>query len=120
MNQIKIPTIPRSMANQTITFCKQSNKTDKYGKTLPSEQIQINNVVVQEDPVYSGTNNNREIQANAVIFVYADISDPIPAITQKDLGSKVIFESTEYTLKRVVTNRNPFNDELWGYELEVQ
>lgn len=112
-------TIPKSMANQSVTFKKLTGHEGPYQKAVYDDPVEIKNCVFQPQTIYSGTNNNRQIIANAVLFIYAGISDPVPKITDKNIGSKVIFEGNSYTVQKLVDNRHPFDNGLFSYELEV-
>lgn len=115
---MKLATIPKSMANQEMDYITLSDETDIYGR--PQKKIQhISNVVVQQEPVYTGTNNNRELVANAVVFLYWDVTTPMPTLTTTNVGDKVKFEDHEYTVQRIVENRQPFSNDIWSYEVEV-
>ena len=114
----KIPTIPKKYANQQVIYRMPSGVKDKYGKQTQVDTI-INNCVVQQETIYSGTNNGRQVVANAVIFLYSDVTTPIPKLDKTSQGNKIIFEGVEYTIQRIVDNRNPLNNEVWSYEVEV-
>ncbi len=53
------------------------------------------------------------------IFLYADVANPLPKLDKTSQGNKIIFEGVEYTIQRIVDNRNPLNNEVWSYEVEV-
>ncbi|GAX06812.1 minor capsid protein [Secundilactobacillus pentosiphilus] len=118
-----MPKPPRNMCNQTITYepVDQSDtaQTDDWGNPIKVAPITINNCVVQPQTIYSGSNNDRTIVANAVVFLYAGISDPLPTIAKNNVGSVITFEGQKYTLTQIVDNREPFSNELYSYELEV-
>ena len=57
--------------------------------------------------------------ANAVVFLYAGISTPLPTVTKNNVGSKLMFEGEEYTVQKIIDNREPFSNALHSYELEV-
>lgn len=114
----KIPTIPKKYANQQVIYRMPSGAKDKYGKQTQVDTI-INNCVVQQETIYSGTNNGRQVVANAVIFLYSDVTTPIPKLGKTSQGNKIIFEGVEYAIQRIVDNRNPLNNKVWSYEVEV-
>lgn len=113
-----IPTIPKKYANQQVIYRMPSGVKDKYGKQTQVDTI-INNCVVQQETIYSGTNNGRQVVANAVVFLYADVTNPMSKLDKTSQGNKIIFEGVEYTIQRIVDNRNPMNNEVWSYEVEV-
>lgn len=112
--------VPSSMAKQTITLTKYLGESGGfYPKPEYAEPLEISQVVFQPETVYQGTNNDRQIVANAVVFLYAGVTSPLPYLTQDNLQSIITFEGHDYKLQRLVDNRNPFSNELWSYELEV-
>lgn len=116
---MNMPTIPKSMAQQTITYRVKSKKPNVKGH-YEYVDTNVDHVVVQQAPVYSGSNNNREVVANAVVFLYANVSSPLPKLDVVDsVGDKIVFEWHEYTVKTIVENRNPYSNEIWSYEVEV-
>ncbi|XRJ96327.1 putative minor capsid protein [Latilactobacillus sakei] len=114
-----MPRMPKMFANQTITLERYLGKDGLYNKPEYTEPLIIDHCIVQPQTIYSGSNNQREITANAVIFLYAGVTTPLPELTKADHESKVTFEGDTYTVKTIVDNRDPFSNALWSYELEV-
>ena len=111
---------PKNAAKQTITLKKYLGESDSmYPEPEYATPVQIDHVVFQPETIYQGTNNDRQIVASAVVFLYANVSSPMPKLTQDNLRSVITFEGHEYTLERLVDNRQPFSNELFSYELEV-
>lgn len=111
---------PKRMCQQKITLTlTDPTKTDDWGQPLAGEPVTIEHCVVQPQTIYSGSNNARTIVANAVVFLYAGISSPLPTITKHNVGSKLTFEGEDYTVQKIVDNREPFSNVLHSYELEV-
>lgn len=113
-----LPKIPKSMAKQSVLLKLRTGETDSWGKEKYRD-VQVNNCVVQLQTIYSGTNNNRSIVANGVIFFYFGITSPWIHLDRDAVGSKLMFEDKEYTITRVIDNRDPFGNEVWSYEVEV-
>lgn len=112
-------TIPKSMANQSVTLKLKTKELDDWGKIKYSEPMDIESCVVQPQTIYSGDSNNRKIVANAIVFFYAQITTPMPKLDRDSVGSKLIFEGKEYTINNIVDNRDPFGNDVWSYELEI-
>ncbi|EYR70628.1 capsid protein [Lactiplantibacillus plantarum WHE 92] len=111
---------PKRMCQQTITLTlTDPTKTDEWGQPLAGKPVTIEHCVVQPQTIYSGSNNDRTIVANAVVFLYAGISSPIPTIAKHNIGSKLVFEGEEYTVQKIIDNREPFSNDRYSYELEV-
>ncbi|MCL8203626.1 minor capsid protein [Ligilactobacillus agilis] len=85
---------------------------DKYGKQKTKE-IEVENVLVQPQTIYSGDSNNRKITANAIVFLFAKISNPLPRLDRDSVGNKLIFEGKEYTITNIVDNRNPYSNDVF-------
>ena len=75
--------------------------------------------LVQPQTIYSGSNNSRTITANAIVFLFAQISDPLPQITPDWIGNHLTFENRDYTITNIVDNREPYSNKVYSYELEV-
>lgn len=95
-----------------------SGEEDDYGQQETTEQ-QVDHVIVQPQTIYAGSSNNRTITANAIVYLFAGISTPLPKITPDWVGYHLNFEGRDYTITNVVDNREPFSNEVYSYELEV-
>ncbi len=113
-----IPLIPKEYCNQSIVLRLIQGK-DKWQKPIFSDPITIKNMIFQPQTVYSGTNNNRQVVANAIVFLFGGVSDPMPTISKNNVGSEIDFEGETYTITAIIDNRNPFSNEVYSYELEV-
>lgn len=114
-----IPAMPKRYCYQSIALKLLTGKTDRYNKPEFEAEKQIENVIFQPQTIYSGTNNNREVVANAIAFLFVGVSTPFPDLNKTHVGSKLIFEGKEYTIQKIIDNRNPFSNEVYTYELEV-
>lgn len=113
-----LPHIPKRLCNQTITMHIPTGKLDKYRK--PAMQPQdIKHVIVQSQTIYSGSNNDRTVTANAVVYLFAEVSDPFPKLTPECVGWHLTFEGRDYAITTFVDNREPYSDKAYSYELEV-
>jgi len=111
---------PKSLCQQSITLTLTDvTKTDDWDKPLKFDPVKIEHCIVQPQTIYSGSNNNRTIVANAIVFLYSGISSPLPVITKDNVGSTVSFEGQDYTVVQIVDNRDPFGNDVYSYELEV-
>lgn len=119
---INIPRISKQFCNQSIELIQtsSSDETDDWGKPIKTETtMQVNNVIVQEQTIYSGNNNSRTITANAVVFLFAGVSDPMPTFSREAVGNKIRYDGKEWTITNIVANRDPFSGDVYSYELEV-
>ncbi|MDT2400371.1 putative minor capsid protein [Enterococcus avium] len=113
-----IPLMPKEYCNQSIVLRILEGK-DKWQKPIFSEPIIIKHMIFQPQTVYSGSNNNRQVVANAIAFLFGGVSDPMPVINKKHVGSEIDFEGETYTITTIIDNRNPYSNEVYSYELEV-
>ncbi|MDT2776660.1 putative minor capsid protein [Enterococcus thailandicus] len=113
-----IPQMPKEFCNQSIILSLKKG-TDKWQKPIFEDDITIENMIFQPQTVYSGSNNNRKVVANAIAFLFSNVSSPMPEISKEHVGSDIIFEGKTYSLVTIVDNRNPFSNEVYSYELEV-
>lgn len=113
-----ISRIDRRLCNQRITLKIPVGELDKYGKQK-TEKVEVEHVLVQVQTIYSGDSNNRRITANAIVFLFAKISNPLPKLDRDNVGNKLIFEGKEYTITNIVDNREPYSNDVYSYELEV-
>lgn len=113
-----LPRIPKKMCNQSIVLHVESDEEDDYGKKKKTD-MPVNNVLVQPQTIYSGSNNSRTITANAIVFLFAQITEPLPKITPDWIGTHLTFEGRDYTITNIIDNREPYSNEVYSYELEV-
>ena len=113
-----LPRIPKKMCNQSIVLHVESGEEDAYGKKKKTD-MPVNHVLVQPQTIYSGSNNSRTITANAIVFLFAQITEPLPKITPDWIGTHLTFENRDYTITNIVDNREPYSNKVYSYELEV-
>lgn len=117
---MKIPTIPKSMANKTATLIRKVDDITDDGERIHTvETTDLAHVVFQETTIYSGFGNDRQITGSGILFLYANVTTPMPHITQKDVGAYVKIDADTFKITRIVENKHPFKDEVWSYEIEV-
>lgn len=115
---MSLPKIPAKFCNQAITLALPAGEMDRYGKRQ-TVTLKIDRVLVQPQTIYSGDSNSRKIVANAIVFLFAGVSTPLPQLDKSAIGSKVTFEGKDYTVTNIVDNREPFGNAVYSYELEV-
>lgn len=113
-----IPRIPKRLCNQSIALLVPTGKMDKFRKPV-TETIMIDHVIVQPQTIYSGSNNDRTVVANAIVFLFAGVSNPMPKLTPDCVGWYLAFDGREYAITNFVDNREPYSDKVYSYELEV-
>lgn len=113
-----IPRIPKRLCNQSIALMIPTGKLDKFRKPV-TETIMIDHVIVQPQTIYTGSSNDRTVTANAVVFLFAGVTDPLPKLTPDCVGWHLAFEDRDYAITTFVDNREPYSDKVYSYELEV-
>lgn len=113
-----LPRIPKKMCNQSVVLHVPSGVEDEYGKQHTEDKT-VNNVIVQPQTIYSGSSNGRTVVANAIVYLFAGITEPLPTITPDWVGYHLKFEGRDYTITNVVDNREPYSNDVYSYELEV-
>lgn len=113
-----LPHISKRLCNQSVTFLIPSGEEDDYGQQKTTVK-QVDHVIVQPQTIYSGSNNSRTITANAIVFLFGQISEPMPQITPDWVGYHLKFEGRDYAITNVVDNREPYSNDVYSYELEV-
>ena len=115
---------PKAMFQDTITLKHlESNKSDPYSDPYGEREIvaqtEIKNVRFSLRTVYSGTNNDRQVVANATIVVMSTYSEPFYEFTEQNQGDKIVFNGHEYTIKTINRDIEPFTNQVYQYRLWV-
>ena len=71
-----LPRIPKKMCGHTITLLIPNGKRDAYRRQTTTQQV-IKHALVQPQTIYTGSNNDRTITANAVVFFLAEFYEPL-------------------------------------------
>lgn len=111
---------PKVMFQDTITLKHlEVDKSDPYGESETVTQTEIKNVRFSLRTVYSGTNNDRQVVANATIVVMSTYSEPFYEFTEQNQGDKVSFNGHDYTITTINRDIEPFSNEVYQYRLWV-
>ncbi|PWU66576.1 putative minor capsid protein [Gracilibacillus dipsosauri] len=108
--------LPKSWLIHSIEYAKWTPDKDDWGNPIYWDAVPINNVRFDDSTVFSRDSTQTKILANAVIFVDAKNSNPIPEFVEE---SKITFNGKEYVLKRIIPCYFPKRNEIRHYELEV-
>lgn len=108
------------MFPDTITLKMQkTDDSDPYGEKNTYDTVKIENCRVTLRTVYSGTNNDRQVVANATITFMSTYSKPFYDFSEKNQGDKIIFNGHEYTITSVNRDIEPFSSKVYQYKLGV-
>lgn len=112
--------VNKLLVGDSVTFTALGGKTNDYGDPEYGEPVTINNCRLQLQTVYTGTNDQRQLIANAVIFLYADLTKPWQTFSKDSLGSVFTYRGVDYTLVSITELMQPGTNDLYGYELQVK
>lgn len=108
------------MFPNSITLIKQIPKQDDpYNDDYEEIRTDINNVRFDLRTIYSGSNNDRQIVANATVIFMLPYTDPWIELDDSYIGSKIIFNDKEYTITTVNRDMEPFNGNIYQYKVGV-
>lgn len=111
---------PKSMFPNSITLIKLIPKQDDpYNDDYEKISTDINNVRFDLRTVYSGSNNDRQIVANATVIFMSPYSTPWIELDDSYVGSKIRFNAKEYTITTVNRDMEPFNGNIYQYKVGV-
>ena len=108
------------MFQDTVILKKLVTDTDDpYGDKEVAETTEINNCRFTLRTVYSGTNNDRQVVANASIVLMSTYTTPWTDLDDSWQGSKVEFNGREYTITTINRDIEPFSKAVYQYRLWV-
>ena len=108
------------MFPNSITLIKLIPKQDDpYNDDYEEIRTEINNVRFDLRTVYSGSNNDRQIVANATVIFMPPYSTPWIELNDSYVGSKIMFNDKEYTITTVNRDMEPFNGNIYQYKVGV-
>lgn len=111
---------PKSMFPSSITLIKQiSKQDDPYNDDYEEVRTDINGVRFDLRTIYSGSNNDRQIVANATVIFMPPYTNPWIELDDSYIGSKIIFNAKEYTITTVNRDMEPFSGEIYQYKVGV-
>ena len=111
---------PKSRFRNSITLIKRIPKRDDpYDDDYEEISTDINNVRFDLRTVYSGSNNDRQIVANATVIFMPPYTNPWIKLDDSYIGSKIRFNAKEYTITTVNRDMEPFSRKVYQYKLGV-
>ena len=111
---------PKSMFPNSITLIKLIPKQDDpYNDDYEEIRTKIDNVRFDLRTIYSGSNNDRQIVANATVIFMSPYSTPWIELDDSYVGSKIKFNAKEYTITTINRDIEPFSRKVYQYKLGV-
>lgn len=112
---MRVRPLPKDWLIHTIDYTPPDGEDD-WQNPIPSEPITIKNVRFDDSTQFSRDATQTKILANAIIFVDAKYSKPIPEFKE---DTTIHFDGKDYTLKKIVPCYHPNRNEIHHWELEV-
>lgn len=113
---MRVKPLPKKWLIHEIVYEGYTGEKDDWGNEKFEEPIAIKHVRFDDSTVFSRDQMQTKVLANAIIFVDAKNSSPIPEFKEQ---SKVRFNNREYVIQKVVPCYYPTKNEVRHYELEV-
>ena len=108
------------MFPNSITLIKLiPQRDDPYDEDYEEISTHINNVRFDLRTIYSGSNNDRQIVANATVIFMPPYTDPWIELDDSYIGSKISFNDKEYTITTINRDIEPFSRKVYQYKLGV-
>src|SRR5690606_36490281 len=114
---MRIGPLPKKWLIHEITYEGFTGEIDDYQNPLYGAPVAIKHVRFDDTTVFSRDKTQTKVVADAVIFVDAKYSNPLPSDFKEQ--SKVSFKGNDYIIQKVVPCYYPNKDEVRHYELEV-
>lgn len=112
---MRVRPLPKRWLIHSISY-EELIDTDDYDNPIYADPIEIKHVRFDDSTVFSRDSTQKKVVADAVVFVDATHSTPLPKFVE---DSKITFNSRTYTLKKIVDCYQPHKNEIRHYELEV-
>ena len=105
--------------NSIILIKLIPKRDDPYDEDYEEISTNINNVRFDLRTIYSGSNNDRQIVANATVIFMPPYTDPWIELDDSYIGSKISFNDKEYTITTINRDIEPFSRKVYQYKLGV-
>ena len=112
---MRVKPLPKRWLIHSIEYESYAGKDD-WGKPTYSPSVAINHVRFDDTSVFSRDTTQTKVLADAVIFVDAVNSSPVPDFKEE---SRITFNGRELTLKKIVPCYHPTENKVRHWELEV-
>ena len=112
---MKMPKPPIEFLVDSFSYQEISGRND-WNEPIYSEPVTVNNCRIDRGASYSHTGTGKQLLYNAVIFCYADLTNPIPDFKPEAL---ITYDNQEHTITKVIPITEAYSTELYAYEIEV-
>lgn len=89
---------------------------DRNHKPTYKDAETIENVRVDITRTYNQNSNSETTTISAVLFMYRTLSTPFKKLLEKSI---IIFAGKTYKIHKVVDCAEPYNDNVFSYEVEL-
>lgn len=111
--------IDASWLVDTVSIAKATGEVDDWQKPIYDEPIELTSVRVDLTKQYTGTGNNREIVANATVFLFARFTGNYFVPDDEWLKAKVAYNGRDYLVTDYVVNHEVETNKPYSVELKV-
>lgn len=110
-----MPKPPKQFCIDSFEYKEYLGEND-WSEPEYAEPVIINYCRIDRGAEYTSTTSGKQLLYNALIFCYADITDPLPEFKPQ---SVLIFDGKEHVITKVITIYEAYDKDLYSYELEV-
>lgn len=108
------------MFQDTVILKHQlADPKDPYGEKSTVKTTVISGCRFNLRTVYSGSNNDRQVVANATVIFMPPYTTPEYQFTEQNQGDKLVFDGREYTITSINRDIEPFTNKIYQYKIEV-
>lgn len=104
--------------NDDVTLTRIISR-DEWQNPVYGTPESLKRVRIDRGTVYSGTNNDRQVVANAVIYIRPAANAGVSVLDDTWLGGLAEFDGRKYAITSVTVLKDADKPGIWGYELEV-
>lgn len=114
---MRIPQLPKNWLVHTVIYYPPTGQKDDFGKDIEGDPIEMKYARVDVSTVFSRDTRQNQITANAVIFLDAVHTNPLPLHFKE--GARISFKGKDFTIKKPIPYYHPHEDRLHHWEIEV-
>lgn len=106
---------PRTFLIDSFYYSEYTG-TDKWSQPIFKEPVLVEHSRIDAETVFSYSSGGKTLLYNGLIICYAGITAPMLDFKEQ---SKVAYDNKEHTIVRVIPVKEPFEDAIYSYEIEV-
>ena len=111
--------VDKRLLIHSVRVAKQPTETNDYGEAAVTEWIDMANVRIDVSNTTTGSDNNKDKQANGTLFVYPKYSKPAETFDKTWGNGFVEYDGVQYRITSVQKFTYPYSDRVFSYEIGV-